>query len=71
LATSTPFVCRELAVSIAVVLLTAAVVVVVALLAAAGAGKLARLDGATYPAAVTRAAGATAVGARRGTVGLR
>jgi hypothetical protein len=56
-------------VSIAVVLLTAAVVVVVALLAAAGAGKLARLDGATYPAAVTRAPGATAVGARRGTVG--
>jgi len=31
-------------------------VVLVALLAAAGAGKLARLDGATYPAAVTCAA---------------
>ncbi|MFF8696713.1 hypothetical protein ACF08W_31310 [Streptomyces sp. NPDC015144] len=42
--------------SIAVVLLTIAVVTVVAVLAAAGAGKLARLDGATYPTALTRAA---------------
>ena len=41
---------------IAVVLLSTALVFVVALLAAAGAGKLARLDGATYPAALTRAA---------------
>ncbi|GAA2445212.1 hypothetical protein [Streptomyces macrosporus] len=39
---------------LAVVLLTAA------LLAAAGAGKLARLDGATYPAALARAAAAFA-----------
>lgn len=31
-------------------------VVVLAVLAAAGAGKLARLDGATYPAALARAA---------------
>ncbi|WP_328756602.1 hypothetical protein [Streptomyces sp. NBC_00271] len=38
------------------VLLTAAVVVVFALLAAAAAGTLARLDGATYPAALMRAA---------------
>ncbi|WP_331736969.1 hypothetical protein OG426_55755 (plasmid) [Streptomyces canus] len=30
--------------------------IVVALLAAAVAGKLARMDGATYPAALTRAA---------------
>ncbi|MFB0620347.1 hypothetical protein [Streptomyces sp. AGS-58] len=30
--------------------------IVVALPAAAGAGKLARMDGATYPAALTRAA---------------
>ena len=41
---------------IAVVLLTTALVFVIALLAAAGAGKLARMDGATYPAALTRAA---------------
>ncbi|MGW8378449.1 hypothetical protein [Streptomyces sp. ODS28] len=40
----------------AVVLLSIALVFVVALLAAVGAGKLARLDGATYPAALTRAA---------------
>ncbi|MGW5590666.1 hypothetical protein [Streptomyces sp. NPDC003857] len=40
---------------IAVVLLTAALVVVLALLAAAAAGTLARLDGATYPAALMRA----------------
>ncbi|MFE5213273.1 MULTISPECIES: hypothetical protein [unclassified Streptomyces] len=38
------------------VLLTIAFVVIVALLAAASAGKLARLDGATYPTAVMRAA---------------
>ncbi|MFK4106149.1 hypothetical protein ACI2L1_40055 [Streptomyces sp. NPDC019531] len=42
--------------TVAVVLLTTALVTVVALLAAAGAGKLARMDGATYPAALTRAA---------------
>lgn len=42
--------------NVAVVLLTIALVLVIALLAAAGAGKLARLDGATYPAALTRAA---------------
>ncbi|MFI5534728.1 hypothetical protein ACIA8O_39965 [Kitasatospora sp. NPDC051853] len=38
------------------VLLVLAVVVLFALLAAAGAGVLARLDGATYPAAIARAA---------------
>ncbi|MEV6002157.1 hypothetical protein AB0M25_23505 [Streptomyces griseomycini] len=42
--------------NVAVLLLTTALVLVVAVLAAAGAGKLARLDGATYPAALTRAA---------------
>lgn len=42
--------------TVAVVLLATALVNVVALLAAAGAGKLARMDGATYPAALTRAA---------------
>ncbi|MFF7975798.1 hypothetical protein [Streptomyces sp. NPDC007905] len=42
--------------TVAVVLLATALVIVVALLAAAGAGKLARMDGATYPAALTRAA---------------
>ncbi|WAZ26595.1 hypothetical protein STRCI_008189 [Streptomyces cinnabarinus] len=47
--------------SVAVVLLTVALVIVVALLAAAGTGKLARLDGATYPTALARAA--TAFGA--------
>ncbi|WP_405467130.1 hypothetical protein [Streptomyces canus] len=41
---------------LAVVVLTAVLVVLVALLTAAGAGKLARLDGATYPTAITRAA---------------
>ncbi|WP_329013684.1 hypothetical protein [Streptomyces sp. NBC_00690] len=41
--------------TVAVVLLTIAIVTVVAVLAAAGAGKLARMDGATYPAALTRA----------------
>jgi hypothetical protein len=43
---------------VAVVLLTTALVIVVALLAAAGAGKLARMEGATYPIALTRAAAA-------------
>ena len=42
--------------NVALALLTTALVLVIALLAAAGAGKLARLDGATYPAALTRAA---------------
>ncbi|MFF8478624.1 hypothetical protein [Streptomyces sp. NPDC015414] len=42
--------------TVAVVLLATALVIVVALLAAAGAGKLARMDGATYPVALTRAA---------------
>ncbi|MFF0738972.1 hypothetical protein ACFYVL_01110 [Streptomyces sp. NPDC004111] len=37
-------------------LLALALVLVVAVLAAAGAAKLARLDGAGYPAALTRAA---------------
>ncbi|MFD8043078.1 hypothetical protein ACFV5E_06585 [Streptomyces chartreusis] len=41
--------------AVAFVLQTTALVIVVALLAAAGAGKLARLDGATYPTALTRA----------------
>jgi hypothetical protein len=45
---------------VAVALLTTALVIVIALLAAAGAAKLARLDGATYPAALTRAATAFA-----------
>ncbi|MER5218282.1 hypothetical protein ABT063_49310 [Streptomyces sp. NPDC002838] len=42
--------------NVAVVLLTTTLVIVVAVLAAVGAGKLARMDGATYPAALTRAA---------------
>ncbi|MFF8600043.1 hypothetical protein ACF065_25225 [Streptomyces sp. NPDC015232] len=42
------------------VLLSAAVALVVALLVAVAAGKLARLDGASYPAAVLRAATAFA-----------
>ncbi|WP_245936173.1 hypothetical protein [Streptomyces cahuitamycinicus] len=46
---------------VAVVLLTTALVIVVALLAAAPAGKLARMEGATYPTAFTRAAAFTAV----------
>ncbi|MFF0383515.1 hypothetical protein [Streptomyces sp. NPDC004286] len=44
----------------AVVLLTTALVIVVALLAAAGTGKLARMEGATYPTALNRAAAAFA-----------
>ncbi|GGR05635.1 hypothetical protein [Kitasatospora griseola] len=42
------------------VLFTAALVILVALLTATAAGKLARLDGASYPAALTRAAAAFA-----------
>ncbi|MBP0454013.1 hypothetical protein J5Y04_31400 [Kitasatospora sp. RG8] len=45
---------------LSVVLLTTALVVVFALLAAAAAGTLARLDGATYPTALMRAATAFA-----------
>lgn len=41
--------------------LTTALVIVMALLAAAGAGKLARMDGATYPAALICAATAFAM----------
>ncbi|MFJ1877698.1 MULTISPECIES: hypothetical protein [Streptomyces] len=41
---------------LATALLTIAFVLVVAVLAAAGAGKLARLDGASYPTAIARAA---------------
>ncbi|MGW1171248.1 hypothetical protein [Streptomyces sp. NPDC002550] len=41
-----------------IVLITAAFVVILALLVAAGAGKLARLDGATYSTAVMRSAAA-------------
>ncbi|MFD8737433.1 hypothetical protein ACFV06_21270 [Streptomyces sp. NPDC059618] len=44
--------------TVAIVLLTIAVVAVVALLVAVGAGMLARIDGATWPTALTRAAGA-------------
>ncbi|MFD8079164.1 hypothetical protein ACFV3E_41800 [Streptomyces sp. NPDC059718] len=52
-----PFIAhREPAVSVAVVLLTIAFVLVVAALAAGAAGKLARLDGATYPTALKHAA---------------
>ncbi|MEU5824860.1 hypothetical protein [Streptomyces sp. NPDC047803] len=40
----------------AVVLLSVALIAVVALLVGYGAGKLARIDGATVPAALTRAA---------------
>jgi hypothetical protein len=46
----------EPAVTVAIVLLTTALILVIALLAGAAAGKLARLDGATYPTALTRAA---------------
>ncbi|MGW5768754.1 hypothetical protein ACWEVY_06360 [Streptomyces longwoodensis] len=42
--------------NVALVLLTTAFVITAAVMAAAGAGKLARMDGATYPAALTRAA---------------
>ncbi|MER5905083.1 hypothetical protein ABT150_34230 [Streptomyces mirabilis] len=40
----------------ALVLITTALVVILALLVAVAAGTLARLDGATYPAALMRAA---------------
>ncbi|MET7312782.1 hypothetical protein ABZS68_38680 [Streptomyces sp. NPDC005571] len=42
--------------TVALVLLTTALVIVIALLAGAAAGKLARMDGATYPAALARTA---------------
>ncbi|MGW4541680.1 hypothetical protein ACWEOP_27925 [Streptomyces chartreusis] len=42
----------------ATVALTTALVVVIAVLVAAGAGKLAHLDGATYPSALIRSAAA-------------
>lgn len=42
--------------AIAVILQTTALVLIVGLLAAAGAGKLARMDGASYPTALTSAA---------------
>ncbi|MFE2337292.1 hypothetical protein [Streptomyces coelicoflavus] len=42
--------------SLATVLLTTALAIVVAVLVAAGAAKLARMDGASYPTALTRAA---------------
>ncbi|MEU1481842.1 hypothetical protein [Streptomyces sp. NPDC005760] len=42
--------------TVASVFLATALVIVLALLAAADAGKLARMDGATYPTALTRAA---------------
>lgn len=51
-----PTVYRESAVTVTVVLLATALVIVIAVLAPAGAGTLARMDGATYPAALTRAA---------------
>lgn len=41
---------------LALVLLAAAIVFLAATLAAVAAGKLARLDGATYPAALSRSA---------------
>jgi hypothetical protein len=41
---------------LAALLLTTTLVVIVALLAGLTAGKLARLDGASYPTALTRAA---------------
>lgn len=48
---------REFAVSVlAVLLLVVGLLLTLALLAAAAAGILARMDGATYPAAITRAA---------------
>ncbi|MDH6604457.1 hypothetical protein M2164_000092 [Streptomyces sp. SAI-208] len=42
--------------TVAVLLLAVAVVTVVALMAAVGAATLARLDGSTWPGALTRAA---------------
>ncbi|WP_328456339.1 hypothetical protein OG780_39100 [Streptomyces sp. NBC_00386] len=46
--------------SVTVVLLTTGLILVIALLAAVGAGKLARMDGASYPAALKQAATAFA-----------
>ncbi|MFD5951471.1 hypothetical protein ACFWAZ_28210 [Streptomyces collinus] len=42
--------------NVAVLLLAIALVIVMAVLAALGASKLARMDGASYPTALTRAA---------------
>ncbi|MFD8275916.1 hypothetical protein [Streptomyces flaveolus] len=42
--------------SVVVALLTVALVIILAIMAAAGAGKLARLDGASYPVAIKQAA---------------
>ncbi|MFJ4715777.1 hypothetical protein [Streptomyces sp. NPDC088785] len=42
--------------TVALVLLTSAFVLLIALLSCVGAGTLARIDGATWPAAVLRAA---------------
>ncbi|GJF24650.1 hypothetical protein [Streptomyces sp. HO565] len=42
--------------SVVVALLVVALVIILAVMAAAGAGKLARLDGASYPAAIKQAA---------------
>ncbi|WP_346012359.1 hypothetical protein [Streptomyces sp. SID3343] len=47
---------------LALVLVTTALVVAFALLAAAAAGVLARIDGATYPAALLRAGATFAAG---------
>ena len=52
-----PTVFRESAVTVAVALLAVAVVLIIALLSAVGAGMLARIDGATWPTALTRAGG--------------
>ncbi|MFJ8896926.1 hypothetical protein ACIRCZ_20255 [Leifsonia sp. NPDC102414] len=46
--------------AVAIFLIAVAVVLVVALLTAAGAALLARVDNATWPTALTRAAGAFA-----------
>ncbi|MER6473254.1 hypothetical protein [Streptomyces collinus] len=43
--------------TVAIVLLCIAVVLILALLSAVGAGVLARIGGATWPTALTRAAG--------------
>ncbi|MFE3603229.1 hypothetical protein [Streptomyces sp. NPDC059142] len=42
--------------SLLILLIAVTLILIFALLTAAGAGKLARLDGASYPAALTRAA---------------
>ncbi|MYS85217.1 hypothetical protein GTZ85_34645 [Streptomyces sp. SID5474] len=60
---SSPVPFREVTVTrLALVLVTAALVVALALLAAAAAGVLARIDGATYPAALSRAGATFAAG---------